>query len=666
MKAILRSLVIVVLAAVLLPRPALHAQTLYNQIGIYTTQDANPANTVYNGAPGPVTAYVVIQNPRNFNVNNNGGVADITRIGGYEFKIILPDGVFLLGATLPPMTTNFHSDAANFLCGTNLPVIDGVATAVTLNLGAFTQVENYLYLAPVNTIPSIPGSLAITDYFDDFRLNQAYPASGSFNAPVFGLWTETHPAVDWSVNISAYGDMSNLAGVAFGATDGYDAAFDFADNNPTVTFARPQWGVTGTTNFRSDIRTAYDPLLAAKSWDFQVNLPELSGGESITVGFAPTFAATSGYGLRLTDHQTGAVHDLYPHLDYTYFSYGGSRSFTLQVGSLPVGPFEVAAGFSASINGYVDSGNLVTVDAAATDGYDPGLDLPEPGPPPANYVVASVERQGWPLGPRFQRDVRAVFDPLTEQRIWPLLVETDQSGPVQLNFSANFGDQSGIGLALRNLQSGQVVSLFPELRYMFNAAGPAGYRFELIIGGEVVPPLTPTSRIVPAGWSLVAPPLRPAPGANTLDDIILDQVPGYGYLFDYARLSGYTRQVGVETATVGDGFWLATDTGFTWTADGSFATAPVTIPPGARLEPDRLPPVVPGHGQWHLRHRRGHCPHLGRGPGLELGDRLHGLRLGPGRLCRHDGSRGLARLLGRIGVRRAEPGLRLARIHGRG
>lgn len=185
------------------------AQPFYNQIGIYTTQDADPANTSFTGTPGSFTAYCVIINPRNYNLGapGSGVEQNISVVGGFEFKIVVPAGVFVLGATLPPMTTNFHSDTNNFLCGTNLPVNNGVATCVTLNIGAFSQVENYFYLAPVNAIPSVPGFLAITDYNDDFRLNAAYPASGDFAAPVFGLWPTTPvvPTAD-----ASWGDLKSL------------------------------------------------------------------------------------------------------------------------------------------------------------------------------------------------------------------------------------------------------------------------------------------------------------------------------------------------------------------------------------------------------------------------------------------------------------------------
>ena len=168
------------------------AQPSYNQIGIYTTPDGNPDNVNYNGAPGSFTAYCVITNPRNYHYGDPDGNEErtITRIGGFEFKIVVPAGVFILGQTLPPLTANFHPDPQNYFCGTNLVVVDDAAVCVTLNIGAFGGDPALFFLSPINNVPTYPGHLAITDYDDEFRESMAYPSSGSFDAPVFGLWQD--------------------------------------------------------------------------------------------------------------------------------------------------------------------------------------------------------------------------------------------------------------------------------------------------------------------------------------------------------------------------------------------------------------------------------------------------------------------------------------------
>ncbi|MFN2370743.1 MAG: hypothetical protein ABR506_06245 [Candidatus Krumholzibacteriia bacterium] len=184
----------------------------YNHIGIYTTQDADSANTSYTGAPGQITAYVVVTNPRNYNLGapDSGVEQDIAVIGGWEFRIEIPANVFLLSAVLPAASTNF-STPPNFLCGSNLPVTNGKATVITMTLGEFDGTPSLLYLTPHPAqgegVPSVPGHLAITDYNDDFRLVAAFPSSGSFDAPVFGLWPTVAPV---PTEDASWGELKSL------------------------------------------------------------------------------------------------------------------------------------------------------------------------------------------------------------------------------------------------------------------------------------------------------------------------------------------------------------------------------------------------------------------------------------------------------------------------
>ena len=186
------------LAALSLMAGAAFAQT--NEIGIYLTQDANPDNVVYNGAPGSFTAYVVCVNPYNQHLD-----APISVVGGFEFKLTFPANVYLLGATLPPSSTNF-ANSPEFLCGSNAPVTDGLVTLLTLTLGEFSGTPSSIYIEPVQDAPqSVPGNIAITDYNDDFSISVAYPSSGSFSEPVFGLWTSVVPTED-----ASWGEVKSL------------------------------------------------------------------------------------------------------------------------------------------------------------------------------------------------------------------------------------------------------------------------------------------------------------------------------------------------------------------------------------------------------------------------------------------------------------------------
>jgi hypothetical protein len=189
---------------------AANAQFIYehnNEIGIYTTANPTAENAQdmasYNGAPGAgIMAYVVLTNPYNTNTNT-----PIDVVGGFEFRIVLPANVFLLGTVLPPQTTNFAS-SPDFLCGSNAPVVDNHVTLLTLSLGEFSGTPSLIYLTPVQDAPqSVPGEMAITDYNDDFRISVAYPVSGNHTTPVFGLFTGTAvvPTED-----AAWGDVKSL------------------------------------------------------------------------------------------------------------------------------------------------------------------------------------------------------------------------------------------------------------------------------------------------------------------------------------------------------------------------------------------------------------------------------------------------------------------------
>lgn len=176
----------------------------YNEIGIYTsptpTADNAEALACYQGAPGQIAAYVVLTNPRN---EHTGEL--ISSVGGFEFKLVVPANVFLLGVTLPPLTTNFAT-SPEFLCGANIPVVDGRARLLTLNLGEFSMTPSQLFITPVVAAPqSVPGNIAITDYNDDFTISVAHPVSGGFDLPVFGLWSCVVPTED-----ASWGEVKSL------------------------------------------------------------------------------------------------------------------------------------------------------------------------------------------------------------------------------------------------------------------------------------------------------------------------------------------------------------------------------------------------------------------------------------------------------------------------
>ncbi len=199
----MKKLLLILAALSLIAGSALAA----NEIGIYMTEDANPDNTSYNGTPGTFTCYVVCSDPTNFHFGSptSDVVTPISVVGGFEFRVVVPASVYLLSATMPPQSTNFATPP-EWLAGSNAPVVGGNCTLLTLNLGAFTGAPGSIFLTPVQDAPqSVPGEMAITDYNDAFRLNAAYPISGDYALPVFGLWTSVVPTDD-----AAWGDVKSL------------------------------------------------------------------------------------------------------------------------------------------------------------------------------------------------------------------------------------------------------------------------------------------------------------------------------------------------------------------------------------------------------------------------------------------------------------------------
>ena len=182
-----------ILAAMLIATAAIAE----NEIGMYMVENPTPESAeedaCYSGAPGQFTAYVVLTGPV-----NDGLGTPIENVGGFEFQLIWPAGPFVTPA-IHPSATNFMT-APDFFCGANIPVVGGQCTLITVTIGVFTADPVLWSLAPVSdeNAQSIPGAIAITDADDNFEISQAYPVSGDFSEPIFGMWTCVVPNDDVS------------------------------------------------------------------------------------------------------------------------------------------------------------------------------------------------------------------------------------------------------------------------------------------------------------------------------------------------------------------------------------------------------------------------------------------------------------------------------------
>lgn len=504
-------------------------------------------------------------------------------IGGVEFALPSQPGTVMTGISWPVPVVDVGT-GENHIVGFGNPVYatgDAVllATINYIYTSSTGEVVDF-FLAPAQPA-SIPGTMAYLD-FNTSAIIPMNPISGDYDLPVARLngehlhYCETEPlALDWQVTLATAGDLDNLAGVAASATDGYDPDFDLVDGDPDrkIYFPHPEW-YPGADHQR-DIKAVYDPTTEVKQWNFVVeSLSDQSGGEMVTLDISTDLDLSPGFDAFLTDHSTGVSFDLLPDRVYQYaVPYGSSsRSFELVIGTEFVPPPADPLAFSLDVTSglFADRDNVGAVAENATDGFDPGLDVPEPGNPPSDYLMAYFPHPEWPLGSYYQTDVRAVYDPLTDLRTWPVTVATDQTGSVLMSFDPNFAADAGIGFQLKDLANNTTYDLFPALTFSFENDGlPVVRNFEVTVGsGQGLPELNPVSRHLTAGWSLIGAPLVPDPAAATLGDLIMDQAPGYSYLFQYLGPQGYGMLGADDPAVQAQGYWFATTEGFEWTMDG--------------------------------------------------------------------------------------------------
>jgi hypothetical protein len=523
---------------------------------------------------------VVLMNP----------VAD--QIDAFEFTLTEPgaDGnLFKLSETLPPYSINIGNSAgfpAEYVvgCGAPVPASGGQIVLVTMQLMSLQSSQQRDFFISPTSVPSVPGHVAYNRPLDggNAELRIMNPISGDFALPIARLYPQTplnYCTFDplFSVTIAGEGE-SIVAGVLSGATDGYDDGIDAVDSTPNLQFPRAEWPGTGMHPYRTDLRAPYDPTVTSKVWSFR-STPAAGGGWFVDLSFTPSFPMAAGVGLKLRDFTTGQVVDLMATgLQYSYYS-DAPRYFELEIGTVAPAYPALAVDVVASCGSVQTAPALAATDADATDGFDPDTDLPLPAPPPGGYVAASFEHPDWPLGPRFRIDTRSLYDALSTRATWPLLVETDLQGWVQLTFAPDFAAGEGVDLQLQDLTTGATYDLFPTLSYTFYNQGVAtARRFLLSIGHSEPPELQPTHRVLPAGWSLVGLPLTPTAGANTLGSVLLQYSPGYAYAYTYARATGYQLASRQATAATGTGYWLGTTAGYDWTMNGARALDGLTVP----------------------------------------------------------------------------------------
>lgn len=171
------------LAALSLLVPSTGMAQYSNQLGLYTDQAGTTTGTDGTAPFTNVTAYVVLFNPYNTNLEQ-----PITGVKGAEWALTPGAGVVVLSLDFPVSTINV---------GTTTDVIAGFATPVDASSGTVT-VGTYTFLytsatsdpvefhvAPFSSA-SLPGHMAVLDFADE-QVYPLHPSSGDYELPVFGI-----------------------------------------------------------------------------------------------------------------------------------------------------------------------------------------------------------------------------------------------------------------------------------------------------------------------------------------------------------------------------------------------------------------------------------------------------------------------------------------------
>lgn len=163
----------------------------YNGFGIYL-EPSPAAPTSYTEFMGPApgtTVYLVLLNPYNVTLGQ-----PITMVGGYEFKLVAPSHLWII-PTLHGDAVN-QDEAPNFYVGigtgggTGLPVTGGQALLMTLHILASPAEPAFVYIHPPDLgVPtSIPPTVLVWDWNDNWSLSEGTPTTYDHDAPVFCMF----------------------------------------------------------------------------------------------------------------------------------------------------------------------------------------------------------------------------------------------------------------------------------------------------------------------------------------------------------------------------------------------------------------------------------------------------------------------------------------------
>jgi len=120
-----------------------------------------------------------------------------------------------------------------------------------------------------------------------------------------------------------------------------------------------------------------------------------------------------------------------------------------------------------------DNNNYAGLASDATDGYDSGIDIPEPMNPPSDYLSVYFPHTDWTsLFDNYMRDIRNGNDDLSNSvKTYELLVKTDQLGEtVELDFTIDGTFPASYGIVFQDTSASQILNLRESSSYSFNAS----------------------------------------------------------------------------------------------------------------------------------------------------------------------------------------------------
>jgi hypothetical protein len=142
-----------------------------------------------------------------------------------------------------------------------------------------------------------------------------------------------------------------------------------------------------------------------------------------------------------------------------------------------------------------DDGNYAAL-GTATDGYDPGIDVPEPAAPISNYVSTYFPHPTWstPFGYNFMIDVRNAADNLTNAvKAYVFEVKTDRTGQIlSLGLTIGASFPSSYGIVLFDSSASSYQNVRENAAYSYTVASSSPKIFVLRLGDATAPAISIT------------------------------------------------------------------------------------------------------------------------------------------------------------------------------